>query len=398
MGLLLVGSGLLSGSETAIFSLQPAERRRLRDGSRVADRLLVDPTRLLVTLLLGNLVVNVAYFSVSAGLVLEQGSTGASAAVALGSLVGMVVLGEILPKTLALVRPAALVRRLAPVLLVVRAVLAPLVIVGQAATHVIESAIAGTGHSTVRPDTEDFKTALRGASSSYHAVELALLHDVVDFGVRRARTHMTPRVDVARLDAQASRQEWLALLASRPFKDYPLVDGSPDALLGTVNAATVLADPLAPLEELVEPALVAPVSIRSERLVLRMQAEGRRLAILLDEFGGMAGVVGLGALSGAVLGEIEPLLGRSGITRHGDTVLARGSVPTHVLREELGLELAVRRADTLAGALAEALGRVPVRGDELRMAGWRLRVAAVRRGRVELVAIRPSRVDGEDAP
>ncbi len=392
---LLLLSAVVSSSETAVFSLQPADRRRLCSLHAPVAAALSRPTSLLVTLLLANLLVNVGYFSVSAGMSLQliaEGRPVASAAFAVVSVAALVVAGEIVPKTLALAAPAALVAVVAPLLIALRLLLSPLVFLGEAATRVIEAAIPGSRPAPVEAD--DFKSAVsrRAALGTFHAVELALLHDVIDFGELRARTLMVPRVDVAFLDVRDSRAEWIASLAARPFADYPVCDGSPDRLLGSVNAAAVLGRPTEPAAALIEPALIAPVSIGAERLVERMREEGRRLAILLDEHGGVAGVVGLGALGRAVLGEIEtvPATAASAIRRRGaETLLVRGDCPVRVLEEEGGVTLPARRAGTVAGAVAEALGRMPRRGDEVLAGGQRLRVLTTRRRRADLVVIRP---------
>src|SRR6187549_2245040 len=135
MAALLVGAGLLAASETAVFSLQPTERRRLAQRHAAVDAVLQRPSSLLVTLLLGNLLVSVGYFSVGAGVALglaDEGRRGAAAAFTIGSVLVLVVAGEILPKTLALAAPGALVTVLAGSLLLLRLLLWPLVAVGEA--------------------------------------------------------------------------------------------------------------------------------------------------------------------------------------------------------------------------------------------------------------------------
>ena len=392
---LLLLAAVVAAAETAVFSLQPADRRRLVAQHASVAAALARPTSLLVTLLLANLLLGVAYFSVGAHVslaLLAEGRSLLSAGFACASVVALIVFGEVLPKTLALASPSALVTLLAPLLLLLRLVLAPLVLAGEAATRLIEAALPG-----VRPEplaADDFKTALsrRAAIGTYHAVELALLHDVIDFGELRARNLMVPRVDVAFLDLRAPREAWIAAMKARPFAEYPVCDGSPDRLAGTVRAAVVLTRPRDPVAALLRPALVAPVSIGAERLVERMRREGRRLAILLDEHGGVAGLVGLGALSRAVLGEIEtlPEAARNAIEhRAGGVLLVRGECPVRLLEEAAGVALPVRRADTVAGAVAESLGRLPRRGDEVLADEVRLRVLSVRRRRAELVVLRP---------
>ncbi len=393
---LLLVSAVMAASETALFSLSPAERRRLVSGHAAVAAALARPRSLLVTLLLANLLVNVAYFSVGAQVTLAlaaDGGSGASALFAVISVLLLIICGEILPKTLALAGPSRFVVLVAPVLVLLRLLLSPLVLLGEFATRLVEALIPGVPAESPSPVADDFKHAIsrRAALGTYHAVELALLHDVVDFGERRARNLMVPRVNVAFLDLRASRSAWIAAMAARPFSDYPVCDGSQDRLVGTINAAVVFGQPHTDLRKLIEPALFAPLSIGAEQLVERMQREQRNLAILLDEHGGVSGLVGYGALSQAVLGELaaQPGMERDLIRRRrGDTLLVRGDCPLHLLLEETDIELPARRADTVAGAVTEALGRVPRVADEVVGPGWRLRVIGLHRRRVEQVLIR----------
>ncbi|MFT7465060.1 MAG: putative hemolysin [Pseudohongiellaceae bacterium] len=393
MGLLLICSGLVSGSETAVFSLQPSERRKLSHGRPLLSRLLQQPARLLVALLVANLLINVGYFTLSASLSLELQNNGrplAAWGVAFVSLGGIVVVGEILPKTLALVSPARLVLWLCPLLLGLRTILAPLVAVGAALTGVTERLLLGEHRRQEDIDSKDFKSALSSsvALGAYRSVELALLHDVVDVAERRARSLMVPRVDVAFLDIRETPQEWVARMAAQPLRDYPVVSGSRDELLGTVNGARFLRDIHGDRRSLVESALLAPLGIGAESLVLRMNEEQRELAILLDEYGGVAGVVRLASLCQGILGEVERLPEARWVRRERGLLWVRGECPVHVLQDELGLDFAARASDTLGGVLGEVLGRLPRKGDEVLIGSWRLRVASMKGRRVGRVALK----------
>ncbi len=402
LGVLLLCSGVVSGSETAVFSLKPGERRRLAASSPLVSRVLARPSQLLVTLLLANLFINVSYFSVSAVMsldLIEAGHPVLSVLMSVGTIVAIVIAGEIVPKTMALVSPATAVRTAAPVLVALRIALLPLAGIAEAATRFLDALVVGRREGA-ELGAADFKSAIAGQSAlgTYHAVELALLHDVVDFGQRRARNLMVPRVDVAFLDVDVPREETVAAMAAHPYRVYPVCAGSPDQILGTVNAVRVLTERDTPLSELVDPPLFAPLSIGAEQLVENMRRNHAPLALLLDEYGGLAGVVGFSTLIQSVLGEIDPTTGPSmrAITqRHGDSLLVRGDCPLHLLEDEAGLIMPSRRAETMAGALAEALGRVPRVGDELRLPGWRLRVTAMTGRRVGSVIVRPSQDEFE---
>ncbi len=397
LALLLLLSAVISGSETAVFSLSRVQHDALASRSRAAAALLHRPTKLLISLLLANLIVNVAYFSVSASwsLRLAQSTTGAdSVAVALGSVAGMVLFGEILPKTMALGRAAKFVGWASPLLLGLRWLLAPVVFVGEGASRLLERLVLGKSRRPAVPDAVDFKSALssRAAVGAYRSVELALLHDVIDFGRRRARHLMIPRTEVVFLDITDDRSVWADRMGENPFVEYPVCEGGADTLLGTINTARLMASPKASRRELVEEPLCVPVNLSAERLVEQMSEHEVRLAILLDEWGGVAGIVGLGALTRAVLGEVERQISSTeggGLVRRGGGALVPGDCPLHILEEELGLSIKTRRSDTVGGAMAEVLGAVPVRGEEVQIGGFRWRVVDGSRGRVRRVMLRP---------
>ncbi len=405
MAALLVCSGFVSGSETAVFSLSAAERRALAQRTPLVKSLLARPGRLLVTLLLANLIINVGYFTLSASVSLEllQSDRGGLAlGVAVASLGAMVVLGEIVPKTLALADGLRIVRGVSPALSILSFVLAPLVWVGAWVTEIVERLLFGA-RSRPAVRAADLKAMLgdEGGDASERRVEFALLSDVIDFGELKAKALMVPRVDMAVLDLAEDRAAWVAVMAEQPHTDYPVIDGSPDKLLGVVNATRVMLETETPLEELVEPALLAPLSLGAERLVLRMIHEDCQLAVLLDEFGGVAGLVGRAELAQELLGEVDTE--RMGpVERLGNgSALVMGRCPVHRLEEELGPVFTSRRAGTVGGAVAEALSAVPRRGDELRLGNWSLRVLSMDGGRVGRLLVKPEpaserELEGED--
>ena len=393
MAALLFCSGAVSGCETAVFSLKALERRTLSERNRSVAALLARPSRLLVSLLLANLIINVGYFTLSASLSLryvEQGHSGLAVAVAAASLGGMVVGGEIIPKMFALTGGPATVARMAPALSVLSFVLAPAVLVGSWVTEALEGLLFRSRQPRA-VSSSDIKVILGDdrKTGSYRGVELALLNDVIDFGERKAKALMVSRVDMTVLDMREDREHWVEVMSSSPHTDYPVIDGAPDALVGVINAARFLLEPGLSREALLEPAMLAPLGIGAERLVLRMIDERQRLASLLDEFGGVAGVVGQAQLSRELLGELEP--SAAGPVEHlsDGAALVSGQCPVHRLEEELGLALQARRAGTVGGAVAEALAAVPRRGDELRLEGWRLRVLSMRGHRVDRLFVIP---------
>lgn len=392
---LLVASALIAGFETAVFSLRRAERRRLAAAGGATAAVLAQRDRLLQALLLGNLFVNVAYYSVVSALVLDvmkAGHVAAGLAISAGTVMLLILLGEILPKNVALRRAPWLVERLAGPFVVLRVLLTPVTTVATGVSHALEGVLLGGREPPPAPGIDEFKrvVAMHASSGAFGAVERELIKDVVDFGGRRADDLMVPRVDVVFLDLQDAPERWIATMRRTPHADYPVCDGAPDALAGMLRAARFLRDPAMERRALIEPAVFVPGSVRAEALLDRLHRERARLAVVLDEFGGIEGLVGLSDLARVALGEVAEPLQPPIVPRRGGGFLVGGSTRLADLEERLGLEVPARRADTVGGAIAELLGAVPRRGDEVVVAGWRVRVLAVRNRRVERVALRPA--------
>lgn len=391
---LLVTSAMIAGFETAVFSLRRAERRRLTEAGGATAAVLARRDELLQALLLGNLFVNVGYYSAVSASVLDLFAAGR---VALGVLLSattvvlLILLGEIVPKNVALRRRVWMVERLAAPFVALRVVLRPFTAVATLTSRALEALILGGREPPPAPGLDEFKrvVAMQASLGAYGAVQSELIKDVVDFGRRRADDLMVPRVDVVFLDLHEPPGAWIETMRGAPHGDYPVCDGEPDAMVGMMRAARFLRDPTGDRRALTEPAIFVPSTVKAEALLDRLHRERARVAVVLDEFGGLEGLVGLADLARVALGEVAEPQGASIAPRPGGGFSVAGGTRLADLEERVGLVLPVRRADTLGGALAEMLGSVPRRGDEVLATGWRLRVLSVRNRRVERVALRP---------
>ena len=247
-GGMLVLSGMFSSSETALFSLDEEGRRRA--GPR-AQALLAAPRDLLVTILLCNLVVNLAFFTVTPLLLPSDGARGALLG-GLLALVAVLVCGEILPKTLALRSPVLLARVAAPPLTVLVGVLMPLRRVVSWVLDLCHRLIGEHEREERRLSAEALADALeRSARQGVLEVgEADLVAEIVELSSMRVREIMTPRVDMLALDLEdAEGERAAAMRATRRARLtwLPVVRGDLDTIVGRVEIRDLLARPDEPL-------------------------------------------------------------------------------------------------------------------------------------------------------
>lgn len=370
---MLVISGLLSGSETALFSLDTDGRRR---AGPLARALLAVPRDLLVTILLANLLVNLAFFTVTPLLFPAQGTSGALLS-GVGALLAVLVFGEILPKTLALRAPAGLARLTAPGLTVLIGVTSPLRGVVAAALDLLHRTIGENERQERRLSADDLAVALE-RSAERGVLELGeadLVAEIVELGAMRVREIMTPRVDMLALDLESEEDERAAILQEtrrRRLTWLPVVRGDLDTVVGRAEVRDLLARPDEPVERFVMPAKfvpeVAPVLTMLQELREARVAE----AVVVDEWGGTAGVVTLEDLFEELVGElrVEEEHAQATVIPLGEgRYRVSGGLSVRDWNEHFELEVVPKAFETVGGYVTALLGRLPRVGDRVELGG-----------------------------
>jgi putative hemolysin len=384
LGLLLLLSGLFSGSETALFSLPRNELREARRSDSGTARAIVGllgrPRRLLVTVLLCNTVVNVLYFATSWTIASELSARkpGLGVAAAAAAFVALLLFGEIVPKAVAVRFPGEASRLAAFPLIFFTYLLAPARVV---LSYVVDIASTLFGQSGPGPrmTTEELRTLVelseeRGfldVGEGRMIAEAMRLRDV------KVREVMVPRVDMVVCDVETSVEEFLDLAHKTRLTIIPVVEGSRDDVVGLVLVKEMILSPNSTLRELARPVYFVPEVANLEMLLEQFRERGMGFAVAVDEFGGTAGIVALEDVLEVVVGEIldefdeamEPMreVGR------GRYVVA-GGLALRELSQALGADFESEVADTVAGFLAEKLGRIPTKGDVVENEGFGLRV------------------------
>ncbi|MFF4884002.1 hemolysin family protein [Streptomyces nigra] len=320
-------------------------------------------------------------------------STASSIALVIGTALSTVVLmvvGELVPKNWAISSPLAVAKRVGSAQRWFSAVFRPFI------THLNNTANRIVRRMGVEP-TEELAAA-RGpqelaALARHSAREGALEADTAELFVRTlnladltAENVMTPRVQVVALDAQATCEDVANATRATGLSRFPVYRDTLDSVVGTAHIKDILTVPAeerprTPVSELMREPLLVPATLTVDRLLDRLSGK-RTMAVVIDEYGGTAGVATLEDIVEEVVGEVRdehdphetPDIAPAGTDPQGRPLYsADGSARTDQLAR-VGLKVPEGPYETLAGLVATELGRIPTVGDTVEVAGWRLDV------------------------
>ena len=396
-------SAFFSGSETAYFSADPLRVRRLAaPGSDAGVRirwLFSKPTRLLSTILIGNTVVNIALSNVGYALAAIIDPPHRELWAVGGVTLLLVIFGEIGPKRLALHFSTRLVRAFAAPLVLLCRLLAPLRAVLEALSAHFAAVFRPRGKTL---SEEEFETVLdiSGEEGVLNADELAMIKAIVDLEDLHASDVMTPRVDFLGLDLDDPEADPLAVVRNARRNFLIAYRSHYDDLVGFLDARRFLLDPAHRLDDAIVPPVVVPESIALNRLLSRFQKEKIRIAAVVDEYGGVAGLVTRGDILEEITGDIYTALSkpRPIFQPAGPHAwLVDANISLEELNKKLRTRLEAETSDRLAGWISEKLGAVPAAGDAVEADGVRVRVMQTLKLRVKLAHVE-TLAPGKGAP
>jgi CBS domain containing-hemolysin-like protein len=316
--------------------------------------------------------------------------------------VAQMVLGELVPKNWAIARPLAVARRVAGSQRAFSsAARAPIGVLNALANRVVRAfgvEPAEELRSARSADELGFLVSASAEQGTLAPGTAALLDRSLRFGDRTAVDVMTPRVRVVTLAADATIADLLRTAESSGHSRFPVHRGDPDDVIGVVHlkqAFVVPADERAarPLAGAVTPVLRVPASLDCDALLTLLRRDGQQLAVVVDEYGGTAGIVTLEDLVEELVGEVADEHDRQrqpDVERLPDgTFLVSGLLRGDEVADRTGFTPPEGPYETLGGFVLAALGRVPSVGDTVEVDGWSLEVAAMDRRRVDRVRLRP---------
>jgi CBS domain containing-hemolysin-like protein len=388
---LLVVSAFFSASETVFFGLGVEHRAVLRQRGGLidaaAETLLHRPQQLLVTVLLGNMTINTLFMTVSAVVLLRHEDKPLAGGIfVVFSLMLLIVFGEILPKIAGQTHRVGAASFLGPPLAAIHRAIAPLRILISRFVVTPLARLAGEG-----PKLEigaDELAALLDVSLAEGAIDRSeerVLREVVKMGDLSVRDIMTPRVHVEFLEHDDDAAAIRATIARTGLSRLPVVGESIDDIRGVLSCRRFLMNTEGGALGSLAPIAFVPEQASVEHLLGRFRDEGSTIAVVVDEYGGTAGIVTIEDVAEEIVGEIaepdERLLEvpeRLGEARWR----VSGLMPLHDWREAFGEEFDDRRVSTVGGLFFVKLGRLARQGDVVRLANVRLVAEHVEDGRV----------------
>jgi putative hemolysin len=429
LAIVLIG-GFFAGAEMALVSLREGQVRSIRQRGRRGQRaakLAQDPNRFLSAVQIGVTVATLLSGAFGAAtladalrstLISHHVSTGWASTISLIVVTGVIsfftlVLGELAPKRLALQRPERIALFAAPVLDRISVLARPLVWLLSQSTNLVVRLLGGDPAAGRGVMTEEELRDLVAGNQALSADERHIVREVFDAGKRQLREVLVPRTEVEFIAASTPLDRAAKVAAAAPYSRFPVYQESYDDIIGFVHVRDLLnpdlPDRLVPVAEVCRPVKQLPTSKRVLAALSEMRRDRAHMAIVVDEYGGTAGIVTLEDLVEELIGEIQD---EYDVEEPGPTQLRDGELEVDGLlnldefAEQTGVQLPEGPYETVAGYVLATLGELPGVGAEVEVHGHKItvteldgrRVARVRVGRAGDDGAPGEKAPGEKAP
>lgn len=320
-----------------------------------------------------------------------------TAALVLATMVQM-VFGELVPKNLAIAKPYPAAVWFGVPMQVVNRLLGPLILfLNNSANWTVRKLGIEPRHELAGVRSmEELELMIRssGEEGRLDDEELELLTRAISFTEKVAADAMVPRVNVVTLNRHDPISELRRLAATTGHSRFPVYGENVDEIVGIAHVKDTVGLPssrlvLTPVGDIAQGALLVPESATLESLLTQLQTEGRGMAVVVDEYGGTAGIVTIEDLLEEIFGEIEDEHDRElAVTMpSGETELLSGLLHRHEVEELTGFEWPEGRYETLGGFLVARLGRFPREGEVVEYDGLTFEVVRMDGHRVDQVRV-----------
>ncbi|MET8161381.1 hemolysin family protein [Sphaerisporangium sp. NPDC005289] len=421
---LVIANGVFVAAEFSLVTVERSEVQRLAAaGDRGAQGILAAVRRLsfqlsgaqlgiTITSLLLGVIAEPAISHLLRPLVELVPGLPARAAESVAALLGLLVatvsqmvLGELVPKNAAFSRPMAMARVSVPVQRAFSAVFAPLIKGCNAVANALVRALGAEPQdelaSARSPDELSLLMSQSAEAGALPGTTAAMLRRALSFGDRTAAEAMTPRTDCVTVTDTGTVAEFLTLARRERHLRLPVSGGEMDDIVGVASVVDAFAVPESEraatlVAAIRRPPLLVPETLDLETVQERLFTARREMAVVVDEYGGFAGIVTVEDLAEELIGDIadEYDLPEEGSDEPTGALLAPGrsiAVPAllraHEVEERTGFQMPEGPYETLAGLLISRLGRLPDPGDSVVVDGWTLRADTVRRHRIEQITL-----------
>ncbi|ODS32883.1 MAG: hypothetical protein SCARUB_01989 [Candidatus Scalindua rubra] len=394
---LLCFSAFFSASETAFFSLTREEIKRFSKSyskpERLIKTLLKTPKNLLTTILLGNMLANIGFYCVSYSIVQEvvasstYGGVWKAGMVCVFSLLAIIIMGEVIPKNIAVKIPGQYSKWAAVPICVLDRIFLPFRIPLTAIINALNR-IFGRSEGEERCVTIDELKMLVEFSEKQGIVdrtERSMIHGVLDFKRVQVKEIMLPRVDMCLYDIADPVEGFVKLARETKHTKFPVYEDTTDNVIGIIHAKDVFLRPHVQLRNILKPVHFVPESKRIESLLRQFRREGSQMAIVVDEYGGTAGLITLEDIIEEIVGEIQDEYEKPKETVKkvgGNKYILSGDVSIRDWSDTFGVEIEPMGIDTIGGFVISLLEHIPKKGDSVKYKDFVFKVEGVRKRRI----------------
>jgi len=414
--LCLVLSAFFSSSETAFIAVNPYSLEyRERKGSKraaLARRIVSRTNELLATILIGNTLVNVAAASIATALfasVLPEAHRSRAVLYAtVATTVLLLVFGEINPKTFAAhnaVRTASLLAYPVRGAMIVLAPVAKLF--GLMTGLIMPSSKADRAAASRALNEEETRIALHAGARGLSALRRRIVSGALDISSRPVKEVMVPRPEIRAIEIDSGRNDVLNTVRTAGYSRYPVYRGRLDSIEGIIHGKDIISylidNKAFAIKDVLRKAFFVPEFASLEKVLLQMQEKAAHMALVVDEFGNVDGLVTLEDIIEEIVGEIQDEhdgQSEDWYTRlDGGRYLVAGAAPVKEVNALMALGIPEKRDyTTLAGFFLCEFGRLPREKDSLEFGGFRLTVEKMSKRRIALLEIGPSAPAVPSAP
>ncbi|MFC2062952.1 hemolysin family protein [Chloroflexota bacterium] len=406
-------SVFFSSSETAFISLQRFRlehmvETKVKGAKRVAG-MIEHPEKLLSTILLGNNLVNTAAAALATALAVSIWEEWGILIATVGTTIVLLIFAETTPKTFATHHAERLSIAFARPIQMVSWLFAPFVFVLSWIASGLTRMVGGTPAPRSLVSEEEIRTMISVGhkEGTVEKDEAEMLHNVFDFGDRPVREVLIPRTEVVWVEKGTKMADFLNIYAASPLSRFPVYDDNKDNVVGILSVKDVLmaqakgADKESSLDELMRPAYFTPETKRINELFVEMRDKNYRMAVVIDEYGGTAGIVSLSRLVEEIVGPVgdeftEAEKDYEAINEY--TFQVDGGMRIEEVNEEIGVELPEGDYETVAGFILHLLGHIPRQGERIKYKGLKLVISKMREMKIEeILLIKEKRSQEQDA-
>lgn len=406
--ILLILSGFFSASETAYFSISSTDIERMRNkedyGSKQVVHLLAQPKKLLITILVGNTIVNIGAASLAAIVTLDICETF-GVDIKIGILIDIIVVtfvilicAEIIPKVAAVKNANKVARNFAFPLTIFYYLFSPIVSIFHALTQWLTSILKVSKNRLLLSEEELRSIVDMGEEKgTLQQDEKEMIHSIFEFSETFVKEIMIPRIDMVCISTDSKLDSLLSLVTKHLHSRIPLYKDKVDNIIGIIYAKDLLPfvnrkrNGDVNLEKLARPAYFVPEQKKIDELLHEFQSQRIHMAIVVDEYGGTSGIVTLEDIIEEIVGEIqdEHDSEQPPYQKLNDNeYLVDGSMDLEEMNEELQLNLPTEEGvETLGGFLFGLFGSVPREKQSVSYKNYKFVIEKIIRRRITKVKI-----------